>query len=102
VGSTISESQQIDIVLSEMRKYRGGIEGGAYIRRFENLVQDSETRYFVLNGKAHAPMLEAPIPEIVTWAAQRISSTFFSYRYRKTPKMGGGASLNSEIGKSPI
>jgi hypothetical protein len=78
VGSVISDPAQIDVIVSEMRKYRGTIEGGICVRRFESLVPNSETRYFVLDGKAHASLAEMPIPEIASDVARRIDSPFFS------------------------
>ncbi|HVJ20517.1 MAG TPA: ATP-grasp domain-containing protein [Polyangiaceae bacterium] len=76
VGSVVSRPEQVREVLSEMEKYRGEIEGGVCVRRFEAFREGSEVRYFVLNGKAHAAAGAAPA--IVEECTRRISSPFFS------------------------
>ncbi|WP_180988456.1 ATP-grasp domain-containing protein [Pseudomonas protegens] len=59
-----------------MRQYRGQIEGGICIRHREDYLEDSERRYFVLNGKAHAAQGE--VPALVNECAALIDSRFFS------------------------
>jgi hypothetical protein len=54
VGSVISKPEDITLVLAEMQKFRGTIEGGVCVRRFEDFVPDSERRYFVIEGKPYA------------------------------------------------
>jgi hypothetical protein len=76
VGSIISRAEQISVVLSEMQKYRGTIEGGVCVRRFEEFVPGSEMRYFVLHHKPHAA--SGDVPELVAECARRIPSPFFS------------------------
>ncbi|HEX5084021.1 MAG TPA: ATP-grasp domain-containing protein [Blastocatellia bacterium] len=78
VGSIIEDPQQIDIVVSEMEKYRGFIEGGLCIRRVEDFIADAERRYFVLNRKPYATEPGAAIPEPVVFCADAIPSPFFS------------------------
>ncbi len=76
VGSVVSKPEQARAVVSEMLKFRGEIEGGICVRRFENFRAESEVRYFVLNGVAHA--IGDAVPEIVRECARRIPSPFFS------------------------
>ena len=76
VGSVISKPQDITLVLAEMQKFRGKIEGGICVRRFEDFVPNSERRYFVIKGKPHAA--SGSVPELVLECARRISSPFFS------------------------
>ena len=49
-GSVISKPEDISTVLSEMQEFRGVIEGGVCVRRFEQFVPGSETRYFVIRS----------------------------------------------------
>ena len=77
VGSRIESPEQIRTVMTEMRKFRGGIEGGVCVRRLEALEDGSEQRYFVINGSAHSNDGEAP-PSVVTACASRLDSPFFS------------------------
>jgi hypothetical protein len=76
IGSVISKPEEIAVVLTEMQKFRGLIEGGVCVRRFEEFVSGSERRYFVIGGEAHAA--SGSIPELVHECARRINSHFFS------------------------
>jgi len=76
IGSLISKPEDISVVLSEMKRFRDVIEGGVCVRRFEQFVPGSETRYFVISGKPYAASGSAP--ELVFECAHRINSHFFS------------------------
>jgi ATP-grasp domain, R2K clade family 3 len=78
VGSIIEDPEQIEIVVSEMEKYRGFIEGGLCVRRVEDFITGSERRYFVLNRTPYAAEPDAVIPESVAYCAEAIQSPFFS------------------------
>jgi hypothetical protein len=77
-GSIVRQPAEAREVLSQMRDYRGEIEGGVCVRRVEDYVPDSEQRYFVLHGVGYAARKGAPIPELVRQCAQRLPSQFFS------------------------
>jgi hypothetical protein len=76
VGSIVSRPEEISLVLTEMQKFRGTIEGGICVRRFEEFVPNSERRFFVINGVPHA--MSGSVPEIVSECARRIKSPFFA------------------------
>jgi hypothetical protein len=76
VGSIVSRPEEISFVLAEMRKFRGTIEGGICVRRFEEFVPDSERRFFVINAVPHA--MSGSVPELVCECARRIKSPFFA------------------------
>jgi hypothetical protein len=76
IGSRISTPEQAIIVASEMRRFRGTIEGGFCIRRVENFLPETEKRYFVLNSVPYS--MSGEIPSIVSDCARRIQSPFFS------------------------
>jgi hypothetical protein len=78
IGSIIEDPEQIEMVVSEMEKYRGFIEGGLCIRRVEDFIAGSERRYFVLNRTPYAAEPGAAIPEPVVLCAGAIPSPFFS------------------------
>ena len=85
VGSVIRDLSEAPRVAEEMRHFRGEIEGGFAVRRLEAFMPDTERRYFVIDGTAHAPNEERPTPEIVSEAAQRVSkSRFFSVDVART------------------
>jgi hypothetical protein len=76
VGSIVTKPEQVPILLAEMKKFRGTIEGGVCIRRFESFIPNSEKRYFIVRGVAHSAV--APVPELAFEVAKRIASPFFS------------------------
>jgi hypothetical protein len=76
IGSRISTPEQAAIVVSEMRQFRGTIEGGFCVRRIENFLPETEKRYFVLNSIPCS--MSGEIPSIVSECARRIQSPFFS------------------------
>ncbi len=77
VGSRIESAEQIQIVMTEMKKFRGEIEGGLCVRQIEAIDEASEKRFFVIEGQVYAPDDEQ-IPDVVFEGASRISSNFFS------------------------
>jgi hypothetical protein len=77
-GSVIDRPEEIERVVAEMLKYRGRIEGGLCVRRFEEFVPDSECRYFVVNGSCYGSDPRTEIPSIVQECTARLTSPFFS------------------------
>jgi hypothetical protein len=75
-GSIANSAEEITEVVSLIEKYRGQIEGGVCIRKFEQLLPETEERYFVYRGTSYARSGE--VPEIVQTVARRIDCPFFS------------------------
>ena len=75
-GSVAINADEIREIIKSIEHYRGKIEGGISLRRFEDLIKDSERRYFVLNGKAFSA--DDTLPDRVLEIAQRINAPFFS------------------------
>jgi hypothetical protein len=76
IGSLVSTPEQAAIVASEMRRFRGTVEGGFCVRRVESFLPETELRYFVLNSVPHSAA--GAVPSIVFECALRIRSRFFS------------------------
>ncbi len=76
-GSIVREPTEAPALLEELRQYRGRIEGGICVRRFEDFLPESERRYFALNGVGHGSGRE-PVPDVVRICAERIPCPFFS------------------------
>jgi hypothetical protein len=76
-GSVVTNAEDALKVVDLMGHYRGELEGGLCVRRFENL--SDERRYFILNGKVwpvtHVRTADASILQEI---AKRIDSPFFS------------------------
>lgn len=75
-GSVAASPQEVAEVVALIEQYRGVLEGGACIRKFERLVAATEERYFVLHGRAYAR--EGDAPALAHELARRIDSPFFS------------------------
>lgn len=77
VGSVGNKPEDAEVIIKEMIKYKGFIEGGICIREYEDFKPDSEIRYFVLNGVAHSPNGKEA-PDIVKRCTEVIKSPFYS------------------------
>ena len=78
VGSVVEDPSQIHQVIADMRKYRGKIEGGLCIRRYEGFKPGTEVRYFVIDRKTFGLDAADNIPEVAMIASECIESPFFS------------------------
>lgn len=54
-GSIVESEADLDNLIQSMKQFKGNIEGGLVIRQKTELMADSETRYFVLNGEIFSP-----------------------------------------------
>jgi hypothetical protein len=75
-GSVARTVEEIPEILELIEKFRGQIEGGVCIREYEDLVPESEERYFVYKRRAYAR--SGGCPQLVDAIAARIDSPFFS------------------------
>jgi hypothetical protein len=69
---------RITELVAEMTHYRGEIEGGICVRQVEDLLPETERRYFVVDGCAYGADEREAIARIVRTCAERIPSRFFS------------------------
>lgn len=77
VGSRLEHADAIHVLMTEMEKFRGRIEGGLCVRRLEDFKLETEQRYFVLNGIPHAAD-GAPASELVRLVTERVHLPFYS------------------------
>jgi hypothetical protein len=75
-GSIASSPDEAIEIVKLIEKYRGEIEGGIAVRRVENYLKDTETRYFVMNGKVYSP--NKMIFELLEKIAEIIDAPFYS------------------------
>lgn len=75
-GSVARTPNEVGDIVALIEEYRGAVEGGICIRRLEALRPETEERYFVFNGRAHARVGEPPM--LAQELAGRIDSPFFS------------------------
>jgi hypothetical protein len=77
-GSRLNSASESERWLKEMKHFRGQIEGGICIRRWESWLPETEQRWFVLQEKPFGPVLGQAVPEPVKSAVTLIDSPFFS------------------------
>lgn len=75
-GSIAKNVAEVFEIVALIEKFRGQIEGGVCVREYENLLPETEERYFVFKRIAYAR--DGVVPEIVRIIASRIRSPFFS------------------------
>lgn len=75
-GSVAKTAEGIAEVVALIEQYRGSVEGGVCIRKFEELLPETEERYFVLDRKAFSR--DGNVPSLVHELAALIPSPFFS------------------------
>lgn len=75
-GSVAHNAEEIREVLKLIAHYRGTLEGGVSLRRFEHFINDTERRYFVLNG--HVFSADDQVPEQVAAIAHCVDTPFYS------------------------
>jgi len=85
-GSMIHDPEQITRVVAEMEKYRGEIEGGICVRKFEEYIPQTEIRFFIRDGKVYVPKVDHNISimmmngqaALANEVASRMVASFFS------------------------
>jgi hypothetical protein len=75
-GSIAANAAEVGEIVNLTEQFRGKIEGGVCVRKYEDLMPETEERYFVLNGRAYGR--DGDVPQLVSEIASRIKSAFFS------------------------
>lgn len=75
-GSIANSPLEVQEIIGLIREHRGEIEGGIALRKVEELIEESEVRYFVFNGKPYSP--NGTIPALVSKIAARHKVPFYS------------------------
>lgn len=75
-GSVARTIDEVHDIVKMLIQYRGKLEGGLCIRQYEDLITETEERYFVWKGKPYAR--EGVVPDLVGEVAKRIDSPFFT------------------------
>jgi len=55
-GSIVDSAEDVERALADIRQFKGFIEKGIVFRKVKDIEPDSETRFFVLNGKIFSPV----------------------------------------------
>lgn len=95
VGSIVERPEDVAVVVAEMQKYRGKIEGGLCIRRVESFLPETERRYFVIGG--------APTASSVSLRSAMARFPTSSDGSRSgSPKSGGGSDEKRRVVREEV
>lgn len=95
-GSVVESPQDLVRAISDMKAYRGFIEGGIVLRRACSVEDGSEVRFFVLDGEVYAPPRACEQSRaLAREAAARRKSKFFSV---DVARVEGGKLVVVEVG----
>ena len=81
-GSVAATPAEVGEIVALIAQYRGSLEGGVCVRKFEEFSPGTEERYFALHGVAYARQGEPPA--LARSLATRIDSPFFAIDLAKT------------------
>lgn len=76
LGSVANSPSEVRSIIEQIATYRGEIEGGVAIRRFENYRSNTECRYFVVKGTSYSS--DGVVPKMVQEIASIINAPFYS------------------------
>lgn len=76
LGSVANSPSEVRNIIEQIATYRGEIEGGIAIRRFEHYRSSTERRYFVVNGVPYSS--DGVVPKLVQEIASIINAPFYS------------------------
>jgi hypothetical protein len=76
-GSLVDSAEDAPKVMALMEQFRGAIEGGLCVRKYEHGLHD-EQRYFILNGEIRGVIHREPDMGTLNSVAKRIDSPLFS------------------------
>jgi len=101
VGSVVTQPDEVQTILDEMVKYRGTLEGGICVRRWEDFMPNSEKRYFVLNKRFYGQdeLFDTRAMERLIRVARDIPSPFYSVDIAETTT---GRFMVVEIGDGQV
>ena len=54
-GSVANNKEEVKEIIELIKYYKGSIEGGISLRKVQSFMENTEVRYFVLNGKVYSP-----------------------------------------------
>lgn len=104
-GSIVCNSEDIQRALQDMKQYKGFIEGGIVLREVIDLMPNTETRFFVLNGQVYSNIkvqdniIEQDKLNIVKEVAMKHEALFFSVDIAQNKK---GQLVVIEIGDGQV
>ena len=101
MGSILTDTRRVSLWVEEMKKYQGEIEGNLCVRKVEDFITDSETRYFVINGRAYGPRDE-DIPPIVKEIIERLKRSFSKFYSIDIVERVDGVKRVVEIGDGQV
>lgn len=98
-GSIVDSAEDVERALEDILKFKGFVEKGIVFRKVVELEQESETRFFVLNGKVFCNSINEEMQDVVEQVAQKHDALFYSVDVVKDKQ---GKLLVIEIGDGQV
>lgn len=77
-SNIISHREELESWVQEVEYFNGSLEGGICLREAEDFQEDTEMRFFVMDGAVYSKDNSTIVPEIVTDVASKIELPFYS------------------------
>lgn len=77
-GSIVDSVEDVVRALEDIHKFKGFVEKGIVFRKVVDLEQDSETRFFVLNGQVFSNSVNGEMLKVVEQVTQKHDALFYS------------------------
>jgi hypothetical protein len=77
-GSIVDSPEDVERALEDIRKFKGFVEKGVVFRKVKEFMPDSETRFFVLNGKVYGPSIDEDLYYMAEKASHKHDALFYS------------------------
>ncbi len=77
-GSIVDSAEDVTRALEDIHKFKGFVEKGIVFRKVVDLEQDTETRFFVLNGQVFSNSANVEMQTLVEKVSQNHNAFFYS------------------------
>ena len=101
-GSIVTSNSDIERVIQEMKHYKGFIEGGLILRKFVDLIPESETRYFVIKNVPYSQKAENNKDKLAQEVVKRLENKNLAFYSIDIALLLNGLPIVVEIGDGQV
>lgn len=101
-GSIVDSSEDLMRALSDMKQYRGFIEGGIVLRDVVDLIPNSETRFFVINNSIFSPIKNLHSYQLVEQVVKHLEQKKLKFYSVDVATTKEGKNILIEIGDGQV
>lgn len=101
-GSIVESVEDINLAISNMKHFRGFIEGGIVLREVVDLIPNSEVRFFVVNNVSYSPVEDSDKYNLVQEIVKRLIHKNLKFYSIDIATTASGKSILIEIGDGQV